>query len=170
MRMSSMAKKSSLSFEVGDLIVYPSHGVGRIVSIGVEVVHGINIELVSIRIEEDKLTLKVPKSRAGTSGLRTLVDRPLAERALRLMTGRPRGKSGTWNRRAQEYERKIHSGDLLLVAEVVRDLRAKAGSYSERQLYERALNRAVLEIGSVLGCDPKTLRADIDKQADQAAA
>jgi CarD family transcriptional regulator len=165
-----MPRKTKQSYKVGDLIVYPSHGVGRIVSVGPQEIHGVEIELISILIEEAGLTLRVPKDRACSSGMRALAERPLAERALDLMTARPRGKSGTWNRRAQEYEKKIHSGDLLLAAEVVRDLRGKSVSYSEKQIYERALNRVSREVGQVLGRDPQEIRADVEALSEKSAA
>lgn len=164
-----MPKKNKFSFKVGDLIVYPAHGVGRIVSVGRQEVHGTEIELISILIEEEGLTLKIPSDRAGRSGMRALSDRLLAQRALTLMKTRARGKTGTWSRRAQEYEKKIHSGDLLLAAEVVRDLRGKSGSYSERQIYERALNRVSREIGPVLGQDPAALKTEIEEGIERAA-
>jgi CarD family transcriptional regulator len=165
-----MAKKPPITFKVGDLIVYPAHGVGRIVSVGRHEIHGAEIELISVFIEEEALTLKIPSSRAERSGMRALSDRPLAERALSLMKTRPRGKTGTWNRRAQEYEKKIHSGDLILAAEVVRDLRQKSGSYSERQIYERALNRVAREIGPILGREPELIKSQIESGPDKAAA
>lgn len=165
-----MTKKSPFTFKVGDLIVYPSHGVGRIVSVGQQEIHGTEIELISILIEEAKLTLRIPSDRAGRSGLRALADRPLAERALTLMKTRARGKSGTWNRRAQEYDKKVNSGDLLLAAEVVRDLRGKSASYSERLIYERALNRVCREIGQVLGKDPDLIKTEVDPAPTRAAA
>lgn len=165
-----MVKKPPFTFKVGDLIVYPAHGVGRIVSVGRQKVHGTEIELISIVIEEEGLTLKIPSDRADRSGMRALSERPLAERALTLMKTRARGKSGTWNRRAQEYERKIHSGDLILAAEVVRDLRGKSGSYSERQIYERALNRVSREIGPVLGEDPDRIKTEVESAPIKTAA
>lgn len=165
-----MPKKNTITFNVGDLIVTPAHGVGRIVSVGRQEIQGIEIDLVSILIEENGLTLRVPRDRAGSSGLRELSARPVAERALSLMRSRPRGKTGTWSRRAHEYEKKINSGDLLLAAEVVRDLRGRAGSYSERQIYDRALNRVAREIGPVLGQNPEKVKADIEKTSMSSAA
>lgn len=165
-----MARKTPHRFQVGDLIIYPAHGLGRIVAIGRQEVHGAEIELISVRIESEGLTLKVPSVRAAASGMRTLADKALAERALAVMTARARGKSGTWSRRAQEYERKITSGDLLFAAEVVRDLRGKSGSYSERQLYERALSRVSREVGQVLGRDPELIREEVEAAPDKSAA
>lgn len=167
-----MSKRDSADFRVGDLIVYPAHGVGRIVSIREEELYGARAEMIVITIEQEGLRLMVPTGRVAPSGLRRLADRTLAERALGVLAGRPKGKSGTWPRRAQEYERKIRSGDLLLAAEVVRDLRAGSGSgsYSERQIYERALDRVVREVGPVLGRDPELLRRELEPPGDRKAA
>lgn len=167
-----MSKRENTDFRVGDLIVYPAHGVGRIISIREEELYGVRAEMIVITMEREGLRLMVPSARAVPAGLRPLVDRGLAERALGVIGGRPKGKAGTWPRRAQEYDRKIRSGDLLLAAEVVRDLRSGtgAGSYSERQIYERALERVVREVGPVLGRDPDLLRRELEPAFPQKAA
>lgn len=167
-----MSKRDSTAFRVGDLIVYPAHGVGRIISIREEELYGVRAEMITISMEREGLRLMVPSARAVPAGLRPLANRALAERALEVLGGRPKGKTGTWPRRAQEYDRKIRSGDLLLAAEVVRDLRSGfgSGSYSERQIYERALDRVVREVGPVLGRDPDQMRRDLDPAAPPRAA
>ena len=167
-----MSKRETAGFRVGDLIVYPAHGVGRIVSIREEELYGARVEMIVMTMEREGLKLMVPTARAVPAGLRPLVDRPLAERALGVIGGRPKGKTGTWPRRAQEYDRKIRSGDLLLAAEVVRDLRSGtgSGSYSERQILERALDRVVREVGPVLGRDPELLRRELDPSLPHRAA
>jgi CarD family transcriptional regulator len=157
-----MNKKNTAGFSVGDLIVYPAHGVGRIVGIETMDMYGASIELFVISVERDGLKLMVPKSRAPASGMRPLSHRPLVDRALSVLSGRARGKSGTWSRRAQEYEKKINSGDLLLAVEVIRDLRNGTGSYSEKIILDRALDRVSREIGPVLGKDPDQVRREIE--------
>lgn len=165
-----MSKRDKTEFRVGDLIVYPAHGVGRIVSIREEELYGVRAEMIVITMDREGLRLMVPTARAVPSGLRPLSDRALAERALGVIGGRPRGKTGTWPRRAQEYDRKIRSGDLLLAAEVVRDLRSgSVGSYSERQIFERAIERVVREVAPVLERDPDQLRRDMDRSQSEAA-
>jgi len=165
-----MPKKRQTPFKVGDLIVYPAHGVGRISAIQAEILYGEEIELICIQIENEGLTLKVPKHRVAMSGMRPLADPETSLKALEMMRKRPRGKTGTWSRRAQEYEKKINSGDLILAAEVVRDLRAKSGSYSERMIYERALGRVSREIGPVLGQDPDLIRSEVEAFQERVAA
>jgi CarD family transcriptional regulator len=149
------AKKSAnrLGFKTGEAIVYPAHGVGRITTIEEQEVAGFKLELFVVAFEKDKMVLKVPVAKAATVGMRKLAEPALVTRALEILTGRARVKRTMWSRRAQEYEAKINSGDLISVAEVVRDLfRSEAQpeqSYSERQLYEAALDRVVREISSV---------------------
>jgi CarD family transcriptional regulator len=157
-----MSKKNTAVFNVGDLIVYPAHGVGRIVGVETMEMQGALIELFVISVEREGLKLMIPKGRAPISGMRPLSDRTLVDRALSVLSGRARGKTGTWSRRAQEYEKKISSGDLLLAAEVVRDLRSGTGSYSEKVILDRALDRVSREIGPVLGKDPDQVRREIE--------
>jgi CarD family transcriptional regulator len=149
-------KKSAanrLGFKTGEAVVYPAHGVGRITAIEEQEVAGFKLELFVVAFDKDKMVLKVPVAKAATVGMRKLAEPALVTRALEILTGRARVKRTMWSRRAQEYEAKINSGDLIAVAEVVRDLfRSEAQpeqSYSERQLYEAALDRVVREISSV---------------------
>jgi CarD family transcriptional regulator len=169
-----MSSKTATCFSVGDLIVYPAHGVGRITAIETQVMYGDALELFVISVEREGLRLMVPKRRARVSGMRPLVARAEAERALGVLSGKARGKTGTWARRAQEYEKKINSGDLLLAAEVVRDLRSGSvsgsGSYSERQIFERALDRVSRELGPVLGRDTDQIRREIEAGPSAKAA
>ena len=157
-----MSKKNTAVFTVGDLIVYPAHGVGRIIGIETQEMYGVQMELFVISVEREGLKLMVPRGRAPVSGMRLLANRKIVDLALGVLSGRARGKSGTWSRRAQEYEKKISSGDLLLAAEVVRDLRSGTGSYSEKQILDRALDRVSREIGPVLGKDPDQVRREIE--------
>ena len=140
-------------FKTGEHIVYPSHGVGRITAIEEQEVAGFKLELFVIHFEKDKMTLRVPVPKIATVGMRKLSDPVVLKKALETLKGRARVKRTMWSRRAQEYEAKINSGDLVAISEVVRDLyRSEAQpeqSYSERQLYEAALDRMARELGAV---------------------
>jgi CarD family transcriptional regulator len=140
-------------FKSGEFIVYPAHGVGQIVSIDEQVVAGHKLELFVIDFAKDKMRLKVPVAKATSIGMRKLSETDYVERALKVLQGRARVKRTMWSRRAQEYDAKINSGDLIAISEVVRDLyRAEnqpEQSYSERQLYEAALDRMAREIAAV---------------------
>src|SRR3954466_12461288 len=154
-RMTTTAKKTAnrLGFKTGEAIVYPAHGVGRITAIEEQEIAGFKLELFVVSFEKDKMVLRVPTAKAATVGLRKLAEPALVQKALDVLTGRARIKRTMWSRRAQEYEAKINSGDLIAIAEVIRDLyRSEAQpeqSYSERQLYEAALDRMAREIGAV---------------------
>jgi CarD family transcriptional regulator len=149
------AKKTSTKqgFKTGEHIVYPSHGVGRIVSIDEQEVAGFKLELFVIAFAKDKMTLRVPTTKIASVGMRKLSEPAIVARSLDTLKGRARIKRTMWSRRAQEYEAKINSGDLIAIAEVVRDLyRSDAQpeqSYSERQLYEAALDRMARELAAV---------------------
>jgi CarD family transcriptional regulator len=149
------AKK--LLFKVNELIVYPAHGVGRVVQIEEQEIAGIKLELYIVDFDKEKLRLKVPTSKSEQKGMRKLADKPLIDHAMKVLKGRARIKRTMWSRRAQEYEAKINSGDLIAVAEVVRDLyrseRQPEQSYSERQLFEQALERMAREIAAVKKID-----------------
>ena len=143
----------ALGFRAGEAIVYPAHGVGQITAVEEQEIAGFKLELYVVSFEKDKMVLRVPTAKAATVGMRKLAEPDLVKKALDTMSGRARVKRTMWSRRAQEYEAKINSGDILSIAEVVRDLyRSEAQpeqSYSERQLYEAALDRIVREISSV---------------------
>ena len=140
-------------FKTGEYIVYPAHGVGQIVSIDEQEVAGHKLELFVIDFQKDKMRLKVPVAKATSIGMRKLSETDYVDRALKVVQGRARVKRTMWSRRPQEYDAKINSGDLIAIAEVVRDLyRAEnqpEQSYSERQLYEAALDRMAREIAAV---------------------
>ena len=140
-------------FRTNEYIVYPAHGVGRIVSIEEQEIAGATLELFVINFEKDKMTLRVPTSKLTSVGMRKLSEDKIVKKALGTLKGKARVKRTMWSRRAQEYEAKINSGDLVSIAEVVRDLyRSEAQpeqSYSERQLYEAALDRLSREIAAV---------------------
>src|SRR4026207_1021698 len=140
-------------FKTNEFIVYPAHGVGQIVASGEQEVAGAKLELFVINFIKDKMTLRVPTAKIVSVGMRKLAEGPLVKRALETLKGRARIKRTMWSRRAQEYEAKINSGDIVAIAEVVRDLfRSESQpeqSYSERQLYEAALDRLSREISAV---------------------
>ncbi|MCG6857151.1 MAG: CarD family transcriptional regulator [Salaquimonas sp.] len=140
-------------FKTGEYIVYPAHGVGQITAIEEQEVAGHKLELFVINFEQDKLTLRVPVSKIESAGMRKLSESQTIDKALKTVSGRARIKRTMWSRRAQEYEAKINSGDLIAISEVVRDLYRSENqpeqSYSERQLYEAALDRMAREISSV---------------------
>ena len=150
-----MAKKTdaSLTFGVGQSVVYPAHGVGKITGVEKQTVAGMELEVYVVAFDQDKMILRVPTNRAEASGMRALAGSKLVDDALKTLGGKARIKRTMWSRRAQEYEAKINSGDLISIAEVVRDLHRQEDqpepSYSERQLYESALDRMVREVAAV---------------------
>lgn len=167
--MTTQQKKPSQrqGFKTGESIVYPAHGVGQIVAIEEQEVAGHKLELFVIDFEKDKMRLKVPVAKASTIGMRKLSETDFVERALKVVQGRARVKRTMWSRRAQEYDAKINSGDLISIAEVVRDLyRAEnqpEQSYSERQLYEAALERLTREVAAVSGGDEVKAAQQVDE-------
>ncbi|TKT71527.1 CarD family transcriptional regulator [Afipia massiliensis] len=176
-------------FKTNEFVVYPAHGVGQILAIEEQEIAGARLELFVINFIKDKMTLRVPTAKVANVGMRKLSDPSLVKRALETLKGRARIKRTMWSRRAQEYEAKINSGDIVAIAEVVRDLfRSESQpeqSYSERQLYEAALDRlsreiavvqhvteteAVKEIEANLAKSPRRgAKADADAGADAAA-
>ena len=142
-----------LDFKANDHVVYQTHGVGKIMRIEEQEVAGIKLELFVITFDKDKMTLRVPVTKAKSVGMRKLSSPDTVTTALNTLKGRARIKRTMWSRRAQEYEAKINSGDLVSIAEVVRDLHRASGqpeqSYSERQLYEAALARMAREVAAV---------------------
>lgn len=146
-----------IGFKAQEFIVYPAHGVGQIVAIEEQEVAGFKLELYVISFIKDKMILKVPTPKVASVGMRKLSDADVVAKALETLTGRARVKRTMWSRRAQEYEAKINSGDLVSIAEVVRDLyRSEVQpeqSYSERQLYEAALDRMARELAAVRELD-----------------
>ncbi len=146
-----MAK--AIEFGAADYVVYPTHGVGRVLGIEKQEISGHTLELIIIKFEKDRMTLRVPVGKAQASGLRKLSSRKMMDTALATLKGRSRVKRTMWSRRAQEYEAKINSGDPVSIAEVVRDLHRNPDqpdqSYSERQMYQAALDRLVRELAAV---------------------
>jgi CarD family transcriptional regulator len=146
-------------FKTTEWIVYPAHGVGRIVGIEEQEIAGISLELFVITFEKDKMTLRVPTGKSASVGMRKLAEDGVVKKAMETLKGKARIKRTMWSRRAQEYEAKINSGDLIAIAEVVRDLYRSESqpeqSYSERQLYEAALDRMAREIAAVEKLDER---------------
>ena len=140
-------------FKTNEFVVYPAHGVGQILAIEEQEIAGAKLELFVINFIKDKMTLRVPTAKVANVGMRKLSEPALVKKALETLKGRARVKRTMWSRRAQEYEAKINSGDIVAIAEVVRDLYRSESqpeqSYSERQLYEAALDRLSREIAVV---------------------
>ncbi len=149
-----------LGFNTGDFVVYPTHGVGKILGIEDQEIAGYQLNVFVVHFDKDRMTLRVPVGKAKNSGLRRLSTRKEMDTALAKLKGRSRAKRTMWSRRAQEYEAKINSGDPGSIAEVVRDLYRNVGqpeqSYSERQIYQAALDRLVREFAAVEKIDEDT--------------
>ena len=174
-----MSKNENLasSFIPGDFVVYPSHGVGKIIGTENRKFEELELELLVIRFEHERMTLRVPLSKATEQGLRTLSSKIQMEEAIVTLKGKAKVKKTMWSRRAQEYETKINSGSLVSIAEVVRDLYRKDDqgeqSYSERQMYQAALERLASEFAAVDNTDKESavvkLEKIIDSNAEEAA-
>ena len=171
---SPASKEAKQTFKVNDSIVYPAHGVGRVAAIEKQHIAGIANELFVIEFEQEKLRLKVPTAKAISVGMRGLSDEAQVKKAIDLLKGRARIKRTMWSRRAQEYEAKINSGDIMAVAEVVRDLYRATDqpeqSYSERQLFEAAQDRLAREVAAVRKSDLAKALADLDASLKQKKA
>lgn len=165
--------KRKLDFKTNEFVVYPSHGVGKITSIEEQEVAGAKLELYVIDFDKDKMTLRVPTSKSTAVGMRRLSEPATVEKALKTLKGRARVKRTMWSRRAQEYEAKINSGDLISIAEVVRDLfrsdRQPEQSYSERQLYEAALDRMAREIAAAKKLSEEDAIAEIEELLEKSS-
>lgn len=156
-----------------EFVVYPAHGVGKIMAIETQEVADIKLEMFVVFFEKDKLTLKVPTKKAIHVGMRSLSSNEVIEKAITTLKGKARVKRAMWSRRAKEYEDKIFSGDLISIAEVVRDLHRgedKEQSYSERQLYEAALERLTREIAVVDGLEEQIAQDRVDQVLGNRAA
>ena len=162
------------AFKTKEYVVYPAHGVGQVIGIEVQEIAGLKLELYVISFEKDKMILRVPTAKVSNVGMRKLADQATIEKALGVLTGRARIKRTMWSRRAQEYEAKINSGDLISIAEVVRDLHRAENqpeqSYSERQLYESALDRMAREVAAIERIDRDAAITMLNKSLVKAAA
>lgn len=140
---------SKIAFNSGEFVVYPAHGVGKVADISTQKIGGAELELIVVNFDKDKMTLRVPLSKAESVGLRKISETPVMDEALGVLKGKAKVRKIMWSRRAQEYENKINSGSPVAIAEVVRDLYRRENlseqSYSERQIYEQALDRLANE-------------------------
>jgi len=163
-----------MEFSPNEYVVYPAHGVGQIVSIEEQEVAGFTLELFVISFEKDKMTLRVPTAKATEVGMRSLSSPDVVSKAIATLKGKAKVKRAMWSRRAQEYEQKINSGDLIAIAEVVRDLHRaddqREQSYSERQLYEAALERLTRELAAVKDMDEAGAQRQVDEVLSARAA
>jgi CarD family transcriptional regulator len=150
---------TAVSFEVGDYVVYPKHGVGRVIELQNSEIAGMQLELYVLRFEKEKMTLRVPFNKAEGVGMRKLSSDKTLKEAMETLKGKPKVKRTMWSRRAQEYEAKINSGDLVSIAEVTRDLfrpdDQPEQSYSERQIFEAASSRLARELAAMEKTDEK---------------
>lgn len=157
----------NMLFAEGDLVVYPSHGVGQITAIETQEIAGYTLSVFVVTFDKDRMTLRVPVAKVKASGLRKLSTQKEIEAALAKLRGRSRAKRTMWSRRAQEYQAKIASGDPASIAEVVRDLFRNSSqpeqSYSERQIYQAALDRLVREVAAVESIDELTAAQRVEE-------
>ncbi len=148
-----MAKAKQSDYSAGDFVVYPTHGVGKVLGVETQEISGISLELIIIKFDKDRMTLRVPVEKAQNSGLRKLSTRKVMDTALTTLKGRSRAKRTMWNRREQEYEAKINSGDPVSIAEVVRDLHRGDDQpdqpHSQHQMYQAALDRLAQELAAL---------------------
>jgi CarD family transcriptional regulator len=162
------------SFQVGEYVVYPTHGVGQVSRMENQVFAGQELNVVVISFEKEKMTLRIPTAKVAKAGLRKLASREHLDKALTKLQGRARVRRVMWSRRAQEYEAKINSGDPVAIAEVVRDLfRSKSQteqSYSERQIYQQALDRLAREYAAIEQVDEKTAAERLEGYLNKVAA
>jgi CarD family transcriptional regulator len=163
---------SNESFATGDYVVYPTHGVGQVTDVEKQQIAGHEVHLFVITFDRDRMTLRVPVGKAHKAGLRKLSTPTIMESALTTLRGRAKVKRTMWSRRAQEYEAKINSGDPVSIAEVVRDLHRNANqpdqSYSERQIYEAALERLAAELAAVERIKTEEATQKLEKLLDAA--
>jgi CarD family transcriptional regulator len=162
-----MIAMEKMPFAEGELVVYPTHGVGKITAIEEQEIAGHTLNVFVVSFDKDRMTLRVPLAKAKNSGLRRLSSRKEMDAALAKLRGRSRAKRTMWSRRAQEYQAKIASGDPASIAEVVRDLFRNVGqpeqSYSERQIYQAALDRFVREFAAVERIDEMTATQRVEQ-------
>ena len=148
-----------IKFADGDYVVYPAHGVGKVVGIETQSVAGQELQVLVISFDNDRMKLRLPIAKAKKSGLRALADGIEMSKALQVLNGKAKIKKAMWSRRAQEYETKINSGDPISIAEVIRDLHRTdeegEQSYSERQLYQMAIERLTRELAAIEAIDEK---------------
>lgn len=164
---------NGFAFQAGDYVVYPSHGVGRVIGIETEVIAGVELTMYVVRFENERLTLRVPVDKAPRAGMRKLSSREKIRSALETLKTRIRPRRHImWSRRAQEYEAKINSGDPVAIAEVVRELYRKDDSeqsYSERVMYKAALERLARELAAIEKVDEAEATRRLEEVLERAA-
>ena len=166
MANSAKKKDGKLAFKAGEYVVYPTHGVGLVTGVEKETIAGQNLRLVVVTFDNDRMTLRVPTDKMDSSGLRKVSSKKIMDDAVTTLKCKAKVKRTMWSRRAQEYEAKINSGDPISIAEVVRDLFRNVGqpdqSFSERQIYEVALERLAGEFAAVDGVDKEKATEKIE--------
>jgi CarD family transcriptional regulator len=167
-----MAKKTETEFNTDDFVVYPTHGVGRILGTEQNIIAGTEIDMLIVRFEQDRMTLRVPLEKARSLGLRTLSSRKQMDEAITTLKGKARVRRDMWSKRAKQYDDKIRSGDPVSIAEVVRDLRKRSNqteqSYSERQMYQAALERLAREFAAIEKIDQSAAAIKLENLMDAA--
>ncbi|MBQ7633486.1 MAG: CarD family transcriptional regulator [Alphaproteobacteria bacterium] len=152
----SIKKLPSLTFNAGEYVVYPTHGVGKVSDITKQNIAGTELEMLVVNFDKDKMTLRIPTAKISNVGLRKISDDKTMEEAFNTLKGKARIRKIMWSRRAQEYENKINSGNPVAIAEVIRDLYRSENiaeqSYSERQIYEQAIERLASEVSVYSNC------------------
>ena len=152
----SIKKLPTLTFNAGEYVVYPTHGVGKVSDITKQTIAGSELELLVVNFDKDKMTLRIPTAKIQQVGLRKIADEKTMNEAFTTLQGKAKVKKVMWSRRAQEYENKINSGNPVAIAEVIRDLYRNENvaeqSYSERQIYEQAVNRLASEVSVYSNC------------------
>lgn len=152
----SIKKLPSLTFNAGEYVVYPTHGVGKVSDITKQTIAGTELEMLVVNFDKDKMTLRIPTAKIPNVGLRKISDDKTMEEAFNTLRGKARIRKIMWSRRAQEYENKINSGNPVAIAEVIRDLYRSENiadqSYSERQIYEQAVDRLANEVSVYSNC------------------
>jgi CarD family transcriptional regulator len=170
--VSMTMKKNALTFQIDEKVVYPAHGVGVITAVEEQEVAGFKLELLVITFDKDKLILRIPVAKAKGSGLRSLSDPAVVKQALEILSGRARAKRGVWSRRAMELQERIGTGQLTAIAEVLRDLNRgpehEEASYSERQIFEGALDFMVREVAAVNRLTPTEAQKLIEQSLAKA--
>lgn len=145
-----------LTFNAGEYVVYPTHGVGRVSDIAKQTIAGTELEMLVVNFDKDKMTLRIPTAKLSHVGLRKISNEKTMSEALETLKGKPKVRKMMWSRRAQEYANKINSGNPVAVAEVIRDLYRDENiaeqSYSERQIYEQAVERLASEVSIYNHC------------------
>ena len=148
-----MTAKKNKEFKIGEIVVYPKHGVGEIIKIESMEVSSIKAKFYVVKMEQSKLTIRVPLDKQNEVGLRKISSKKIIDEVFNTLKLKPKIRRIMWSRRAQEYDAKIFSGDPIKIGEVVRDLFRKNSqpeqSYSERQMFQVALERLAREVAAV---------------------